>query len=478
MAAAGLTEESVNDNRNQEQLREKLDDLQRQHRAKKKGDTAVVSSPSARSKVRSWRASLRRRRGGKGDDEGGGAADAIIEEKSDDGVQGRDRNSADTDRSTPTVPSVEPEERDSSDGLGSHQNTTSSDEPSSSEPNSTAESPNRSGPAAPPAATPYFPPAYRPASVRSLHLHQAGSSSTAGTSGAVHPSGDLDIPSAAEKVRAPGYYPAPATAEGEIALAVASRTDGKGRMPPPPEVNDSEEQNTGEHTAHVATDDKRVLERMRMAASAPPQTMAGEGEDGPSAPHVEVDESGFERMELEPPITLNADPSASSSSPSQPPAMAHPSLPAPPPRRPSFSRSYSVEREVHEQLDELNLLPSAPPRLPPSRLANAETPSTPPITSDEIIVPSAPPLLPEGDEEEDGGETIAPATAPPLPESEEEDGDEVAQRDFADQAAESSRTATVTDGLSEVEENDSEDVLRRPSEAPSEPRVFLPRYEP
>lgn len=494
LAAAGLTEEGVNESRNEAVMQEQLDDLQRQHRSKRKSETGVVSSPSARSKVRSWRAGLLRRRKGRN---GESEPDAMgtVQEKPEEQppVEGADglRGSQDTDRSTPTVPSVENGDGSGSDGLDSRMDTISSEATTASapEPNAAAEP---TGPAPPSGttSTTYFPPAYRPASVRSM---QGASSSTipaVPSSSSNRPNlSDEPAHSAVEKTHAPGYYPAPATAEGEVALAVASRSEGKGRMPIPSESEPDESRNSGEHTGHVATDDKRVLERMRMAASAPPG-QSGE-EDGPSAPHVEVDESGFERMPtvletptLTPPLILGRELSSSATN-----IIQHPELPAPPqPTRQAFHRSYSVENELHEQLDELNLLPSAPPRPPiPTRSSAPDIPisDAPPVIEQEAnIVPSAPPLLEHGDDEETESHRDSPPTpiissAPPLPAEDEDEVEEIESRQ-ADEGG--------NEGVSEVEDNseptgsrtraEMDDSTRRPSEAPSEPRLFLPKYEP
>ncbi len=124
----------------------------------------------------------------------------------------------------------------------------------------------------------YAPPsaAERPSSVRadsSLTPYEAH----AGPSGGVH----------GEKVGGTaGYYPAPTTIEQEEAVAVASGSHAV-------EADD--------HAAalpafgHVATDDKRVLERLMRDASSMPGS-SGEVVSS-SAPVADVDEDGFEKFE-------------------------------------------------------------------------------------------------------------------------------------------------------------------------------------
>jgi hypothetical protein len=436
LAAAGLSEDTRNDDA---QLQEKLEDLQRQHRAKRKGETGVVSSPSAKSKVRSWRAGLMRRRKGKGDE----GDENVVVIKEEGGVEGPvdiivdgGRGSEDTGDTSATATSFE---------RTAGTNTTPSVEDIAAQPSDIT--PTTLIPPAP-GTTTYFPPAYRPASVRSLGRAGPSEPSSSTSQPTIPNSSALPV---TEKIHAPGYYPAPATAEGEAALAVASRSEGKSRLVPldsPSMEEDGETQERG----HAATDDKRVLERMRMAASAPPiesgePIQAGEGEDGPSAPGVEVDGDGFERF-------TNTDIQEGSSTANMPVERHithHPALPAPPQQ--NLRRSYSVEREVHEQLDELNLLPSAPP------LASPLVPTSTPLAHSDGVLPSAPPLMDEEEEEE----VVGPSAPPLIAEDEERDEEE-----------------EILQEGNEPEETIAEEVVvaeapRRPSEAPT---LFLPKYEP
>lgn len=243
-------------------------------------------------------------------------------------------------------------------------------------------------------STTYFPPAYRPASVRRYPSeHSASGSSTS------LPEGSRDErrsdATGAEKTRAPGYYPAPTTVESEVALAVASRSDGKQRMRVP-DIPIEEEADRS-RMGHVATDDKRVLEQLRLGASAPPVQLDSLGDtDGPSAPDVHVDEQGFEQVEPD---------SLPSPADLAPPVSLHPDLPAPPQsirqRSISFRQTAVDEHDVgvHEQLDELNLLPSAPPAI--EAPWQSDIPSAPPLPEEEDEqAPFAPPFEMEGDDEE------------------------------------------------------------------------------
>jgi hypothetical protein len=236
---------------------------------------------------------------------------------------------------------------------------------------------------------------------------------------------------------------------------------------------------------HVATDDKRILEQMRLAASAPPATLSaeaedvsdasaqafgatgdriGEGSSGPSAPHIETDPDGFETLPLDlgaPFASLtdvnspshHAPTSHGSASPRQP---IHPDIPLPPARPSARIRTLSmreeVEREVHEQLDELNLLPSAPP------LGRA--------ISTRIDAPSAPPDMDGALEGQDGPEMAGPS-APPMDE-EEEHGEEVVDRE----------RETAAEAGSEAGEGQGGEQSRNGRAVSTVEGRFLPRYEP
>ena len=153
-----------------------------------------------------------------------------------------------------------------------------------------------------PTTVSYFPPAYRPASVRSYRM-----SDPAASAGLSRPTASTSMNedvcslsrSPMEKTHTSGYYPAPATEDSEAAMAVVARIDGKARMLVPDEGEDKEVL----RTRHIATDDKTVLEQLRLGASAPP-ALSLEGtlaEDSPSAPDVEVDEHGFRTSHGRPP---------------------------------------------------------------------------------------------------------------------------------------------------------------------------------
>ena len=311
-----------------------------------------------------------------------------------------------------------------------------------------------------------------------------------------------------------------------MALAVASRAEGKQRVMDPeadaairaqaqahPQLGDDEGEGVLQR-GHVATDDKRVLEQMRLAASAPPARAyspgdnggvhaigptdgeeAGEeavrgigygsgGEQGPSAPYIETDQDGFETLppslSLGTPIDHSEYASSSTHTPTSPNVSTrnqpssphahtrpshmslHPDIPLPPARQPTrtLSMREEVEREVHEQLDELNLLPSAPP-VPLPLTRGLSVPSA----------PSAPPDLGLEDGEADGREDSASGapSAPPL--EMEEDG---AENDVPREPSVAGASATASATASgEVEGHD-----QAGSGGVRVEGRFLPRYEP
>lgn len=467
LAAAGLTEDDINGSAAQAVLDEKLDELTRLYRAKqkKKGSSTLV-----RKKIRKWNQGLRQRKGK------GREADQDVDEGIE--VVGEEKpvepgsTSPNLGR-TSTRSSQSPSVRGST--SSDEQRQTSPEQTSSTEDTSQSQSPDippRPGSAPPPEAqaeqaeagsAPYFPPAYRPASVRSFVLDRAGAD--AGPSRPPRIEGEEDHPSAptaTEKVRAPGYYPAPVNEESEIALAVASRSDGKARMPV-----DFEEEERAEHIRHIATDDKRILEQMRLGSSAPlapPIDSAANGADGasapPSAPHIEVDEAGFERLALE------------EAGPSEPPGPVRDfefdHLPVPPPPRllQRSMRTFSDKKE-RDVSDDRHLLPSAPPSAPPPAGPFAPSaPSAPPmdIDDDDHMAVSTPvPSAPSFDQHDSGpDETSEGAPASSAPNMEHGDGlaedeDEVEVEEFEPRAGTGRGTSRSSDGNGVV---------------------FLPKYEP
>lgn len=480
MAAAGLTEDDLNNaarggegvagGRLDAGLREKLDDIDKtirpKRREKERGPTALI-----RTKVKSWNQGILRRRKGKGElgpsRSHTPSIEVIDEDKYDQHDRSRGfgggRGSSDTERTTPTVASHSTNEQ----GGGTSGSGSGSGEITTSDSNETPSSNDIPRAATQPPTATYFPPAYRPASVRSLQP-QAQSSSRGGSSSSPYePSGSSreggsneahtsqhgsggPSPTIVEKTNAPGYYPAPATEDSEVALAVASRSDGKQRM----EVPTSEEEEEENRVRHIATDDKQVLERMRMGGSAPPQRLSSEegtddaGHDGvvagvgPSAPGVEVDEHGFERhdpsMLLAPPITEDG-PSSSSSSSTQYPR---------PPQRPNMAYRLYSQDDLAASLgvDERHLLPSAPPPAHPDHL-----------------VPSAPPFLdtdtdyhPEGGDEDDDPTPTAPI--PSAPAFDLDPDDDAGAGDGGDEVHHSDSVVDGGDEYTRTDTNDTRDT--------------------
>lgn len=433
LAAAGLTEEDVNNNGGDSALREKLAKIAGttapKPRTKERGPTSVI-----RTKVRSWNQGVLRRRhaqAGLGPSRSQTPSiEVIAEEKPEEDPNEGRRGSDESNRSVPTDASQTSVERGGT--SGSPDNITSD-----TNTNETSSSGFSRAATQPPTAT-YFPPAYRPASVRSLQLsHRPGPSST----GPAIPVGSQHStptsPPVVEKTTAPGYYPAPATEDSEVALAVASRSDGKQRMDAPPQQDEDEET----RVRHIATDDKLVLERMRLGGSAPPQH--GGQDDGPSAPTVEVDDQGFELPD--------EDAEANHEPPTLGPVIAESSssvLPAPPRQRPMAFRVYShADLAETLEVDESHLLPSAPPP-----------------AHEDHLVPSAPPLsLPE----EDDDETPSAPTAPSFEMEGEEDGE-----------LQNPASEPVTLPPADPTTNSADDHRLRPSEADHQRNPSLPTYEP
>ncbi|KAK4684559.1 hypothetical protein P7C73_g5613, partial [Tremellales sp. Uapishka_1] len=199
----------------------------------------------------------------------------------------------------------------------------------------------------------YFPPAYRPASLRP------------------GPSSEPSALQSIEKTRVQGHYPAPTTEEAEVAEAISSRSDGKQR------IVDCAPVGTSGRMRHVATDDKRVLEQVRLGASAP--TVA-EAFEGPSAPSVELDEEGFERDEA------GAEAERQSQEHERPVGLE---IAIPPPTAP-IQRSLRIFEERSPEL------PSSPPAC-----TLISSPSAPPLLDKPIPEPSAPDFGGAAEEEDD-----------------------------------------------------------------------------
>lgn len=567
MAAAGLDDNNINGSAAEAAFKEKLTELEKQHRNKQRTDAS--HGGFARVKVKKWTRGMRRRKGNKAEDEA--VIEVIREDDEAEGtpkpnVEAGGRSSGETLRTISDVLANGGSPDGDMDGEGSRTSSegrrrditdTTSPEESSNTTHTTID--DGTPPAIPPATAtntagttpaPYFPPAYRPASVHSGNGDSRGDRGVGGSNGASGGFGGMPTSSGAggvgsgrrrrssdsnngdteddpppglpptEKTRAPGYYPAPATAESEAALAVVSRAEGKSRM-----VDYDREAEDEERVRHIATDDKRVLERMRMGGSEPPNTHSplappspsepphleraidersalGSGhEQGPSAPHVDIDDDGFERHDLET-EAVGTDESV---------GQLHPDIPAPPRLQPLRSlrsrlpqvsaggepqpsdvaerersvseRRMSEERrddlETMAQLGELDLLPESEagenwvqtqihdtpgPSAPPTSLQipSAPAPSAPPAPASAPVAPSAPPL------DED-------------PEEEHGDGDDMDNADL-DNDPSSSTTPDVQEGLVEVVPGaapTSQGSTASARESPPRARpFFLPKYEP
>ncbi|OCF34647.1 hypothetical protein I316_03689 [Kwoniella heveanensis BCC8398] len=509
LAAAGIKEDELNGSAAEAAFKEKLAELEKQHLAKKKrGGQAGL----AVGKVRGWnsRMSVLRRRKGKGKGkEGGDVTIEVLQEDEDKPVDGVDES-----RHPPSPTSIlerDPGEGQDDGSASQRPNRRSGDGDDDESPEGGNESIARSngeqdeaasgaaGGIARPVLPPHFPPAYRPASVRSLPRDIASSSSAGPSHLARSNTDDLPrVPSGAEKIQAPGYYPAPATADGEVALAIASRSDGKARLVDPAPEDEREDR---DRIRHIATDDKRVLEQLRLGASAPPEAGHGQAqftisEDGPSAPAVQVDAEGFEQPEVDD-LTLQA--ILDHAGPTIPPpasTLAGDSLLPPPPKlkqRFCGPSSQSFDPSLAPQaissspaFDDIHLLPSAPPMAISSGGTN--------------LIPSAPPMLEDdgdGESQADAADgNLSPTPSAPVFEIGGDDSDSLLAGSLDGSGGSSNeqqqevladRDEDLTDGhnshshtslpANEENRNTGSGVISR-SDSGSGPTLFLPRYEP
>ncbi|KAK8861380.1 hypothetical protein IAR55_002199 [Kwoniella newhampshirensis] len=496
LAAAGLKEDEINGSAAEAIFKEKLAELEKQHLAKKKkGGQAGI----ARTKVKGWNSKLRRRKGKKGNGEGDeqeGTIEVIPEgqEETEQEVHGivnaspvevgdgQSREEASTTaRSSPLI------------GAGLNGSSTptpvAEQAPSSIIDRNTTTTENIVTSPNPMLPTSYFPPAYRPASVRSFAVGRP-STTTAPTAGPSRSTVQMAAQGAAaeqshilngtEKTQAPGYYPAPATEDGEVALAIASRRDGKARVIDAPQEDDEADHEARARMAHVATDDKRVLEQLRLGASAPPalrvdhEQETDSGEQGQaSAPEVQVDEQGFEMVNHE----------EREVTPGRTPTPYDSAFPPPPPkivtRHSDVDDNYSPSPSV--MVNESHLLPSAPPILgdvaapsaPPGLdveddydIPNAAVPSAPPLAFDEDAVEEEGGSASLGRSDLDNDQPLTDSPEPQLSSLEETEGDDDRSEDH-----ESRRDSGMSLGL-------GVSGALPPRNGNGNGVLFLPRYEP
>lgn len=238
------------------------------------------------------------------------------------------------------------------------------------------------------------------------------------------------------------YFPAPTTEEQEEAVNIAyNRNGASAPLSGDTSVGPESHLADGESSAaimpvptgaggHVATDDKQVLERLRLAGSAPPvagdpaipdvhQESLTEGQQRlglqASAPELQVDEDGFERLEeLLPPSEEEQNTSATEASAASSSCI----LPLPPAAIAQRSLAYAR--------------PSSPPRMSSPVIASA--PSAPHFGDDmagEDAQPSAPPLDIDAFDDEEPPMQLPPEPSAPgadLPPDERrstEEGEEV-----------------------------------------------------
>ncbi|GMK56297.1 hypothetical protein CspeluHIS016_0301370 [Cutaneotrichosporon spelunceum] len=452
LAAAGLTEDGLKDASSvlEAEFKLRLDQLELAHAAKRREKRAQKNRPSTfvRTKVRVWRSTMRRRKSPRTshDDEDHRVKEHWPPNRHDNrsprrpdspgSLLTRDSASFMTDSSR----AVSPRRSLSRAGLaGTEQGTCSETladtaysvtgsggisgdasggealSPSTSvQEDLGASSASLPSPSVGPGPGGHMPPAYRPASVRSLGVDQAGPSSSRALVPTTH---NVLSP---EKASVAGFYPAPATADAEQAQEVARRADAKAPIVIPPEEEER-------RAMHVATDDKRELERMRLGASAPPVTRV-ENEDGagPSAPNFEVDGEGFEMLTAtEDEADTRSDVAASGTtfkSISSSSRLTVPGLPAPP--RSAALRSLRTFTDDDDSLRAssppspngqppstcsllAHLHPSAPLSAAACSQGSSPAPSAPPLES------SAPPLEPSAPPLESSAPPLE-SSAPPL----------------------------------------------------------------
>lgn len=297
------------------------------------------------------------------------------------------------------------------------------------------------------------------------------------------------------------YFPAPTTEEQEEAVNIAySRNVASaplsGDASTRPEAHLAGAEGSGAIVpvptgagGHVATDDKQVLERLRLAGSAPPITgdaIASDADRAPisegqrqsglqaSAPELQVDEDGFERLdELLPPSEVEHVTAAATSIP----AASSSILPLPP--VPIAQRSLAYAR------------PSSPPGTFSSPVI-ASAPSAPYDDQDHVGLddePSAPPLDIETFDAAQQPTQMQPepsAPGPEMPQEERRSTEEGEEITLSRRFTVPHRTLGIdlpSDLSAPPAFPHPEDAASAPGAAPSTltnvgaPR-YLPRYEP
>lgn len=221
------------------------------------------------------------------------------------------------------------------------------------------------------------------------------------------------------------FYPAPTTTDMEEAQAVAygsaphaglyrpgssaNEGDETGPSTPAPAFH-SRDPNPDEQSTpiggHLATDDKEVLERLRMASSLPTESSEALTLHA-SAPDLDVDEDGFERMDLGGEIPPEASEDHEHSEHSD---VLHDGVRTPrsssvlplPPKPVVYQTSVPSAPPTPSLPDHLHLLASSPLDMPAVGAApTAASAPMAPSSSLHLTVPSAPALEDEdGDDDE------------------------------------------------------------------------------
>jgi hypothetical protein len=246
-----------------------------------------------------------------------------------------------------------------------------------------------------------FLPAYRPASIYHSPNHDESSSVNGrdATEEPLTPYSPTHEASAVagsvhngrtEKITTGGFYPAPTTLEQEEAVAVVARGERSTGDPGP-----SEYHGPAPTSGHVATDDKRVLERLMRGASSMPGTTPDDEAlvVQANAPVVDVDEDGFERLDSSHLTTSRPGPSALARSSSAVAVQQAPGLPAPP--RPVVQASVPALASLGGRADVPSVTPSESPSMP------YEDASSQPDVGASVAAATAPsaPMLGEDEEE-------------------------------------------------------------------------------
>lgn len=343
-------------------------------------------------------------------------------------------------------------------------------------------------------AAPHFPPAYyQESAAQGTSVAGSGSREVMDdlpqhgeTRGSTLIQGGPVVASArAQEKRPANYYPAPTTADQEDAVAIAFGHGSLGRSSgmedssgsQPPDIG-ALHQNVGDVAVrgHLATDDKGVLEQLRNAASMPAPSGEPPVEHSPvhaqqnirdaSAPAIDLDEDGFEKLD----VTHRGDAATDSDA-----LAATPSFPTPP--QPILQSSYLAAPST----------PSAPSFGGDLDGSAPDLASAPPAVAEDdspYISPSAPLALEDvnegpGDDQQPPQNLLASAPSAPSVDDAEEtaavSSAALAQPTPAARASHARRSL----GLDLPTEDSGAAIAHMDEQTQAAPTTrFLPKYEP